>query len=60
MIIGNSSSGIREGSSYWCFHYNRYSFSKYWISTKKLFAFRERGPNVIDVNYNSNEILKGI
>ena len=21
---------------------------------------RERGPNVIDVNYNSNEILKGI
>ena len=50
MIIGNSSSGIREGSFLGIPSVNIGSRQKN----------RERGPNVIDVNYNSNEILKGI
>ena len=50
MIIGNSSSGIREGSFLGIPSINIGSRQKN----------RERGPNVIDVNYNSNEILKGI
>jgi len=50
MIIGNSSSGIREGSFLGIPSIN--------IGSRQ--RNRERGPNVIDVNYNSNNILRAI
>ena len=50
MIIGNSSSGIREGSFLGIPSVN--------IGSRQ--QNRERGPNVIDVNYDSNSILRAI
>jgi UDP-N-acetylglucosamine 2-epimerase len=50
MIIGNSSSGIREGSYLGTPSIN--------IGSRQ--QNRERGPNIIDVNYNANDILKSI
>ena len=48
--MGNSSSAIREGSYLGVPSVN--------IGTRQ--NFRERGENVIDVNYNKNEILNAI
>ena len=49
-LVGNSSSAIREGSYLGVPSVN--------IGTRQ--NFRERGENVIDVNYNKNEILNAI